>query len=113
MKRYALTDAKVLIDLTSHLFMSSTNNENWVDSGLRDTVSFFSFNANKNYLYTETLLVHLSLQKKVDVIFLQEPSWRTIRHAPSAASLEGEEVVRPPLHRDWNVIYHKPSFLLQ
>jgi endonuclease/exonuclease/phosphatase family metal-dependent hydrolase len=87
--------------------MSSTNYENGVDNGLRDMISFFSFNANKNYLYTETLLVHLSLQKKVDVIFLQEPPWRTIRHAPSAMSEEGEEVVGPPLHHDWNVIYCK------
>jgi endonuclease/exonuclease/phosphatase family metal-dependent hydrolase len=108
-KRYTLTDARVLIDLTSHPLMSSTNNENWVDSGLRDTISFFSFNANKNYLYTKTLLVHLSLQKKVDVIFLQEPPWRTIRHTPSAANLEGEEVIGPPLHHDWNVIYRKPD----
>jgi hypothetical protein len=64
---------------------------------------------NKNYLYTETLLVHLSIQKKVDVIFLQEPPWRTIRHAPSATNLEGKEVIGPPLHRDWNVIYCKPD----
>jgi hypothetical protein len=109
MKRYILADMRILISLTSHLFMSSTNSENWVDSGLRDTISFFSFNANKNYLYTETLLVHLSLQKKVDVIFLQEPPWRTIRHAPSATNLEGEEVIGPPLHRNWNVIYRKPD----
>jgi hypothetical protein len=54
MKRYALADTKVLIDLISHPFMSSINNENWADSGLRDMISFFSFNANKNYLYTET-----------------------------------------------------------
>jgi hypothetical protein len=73
MKRYALTDAKVLADLTLHLFMSSTNYENGADNRLKDTISFFSFNVNKNYLYTETLLVHLSLQRKVDVIFLQEP----------------------------------------
>jgi endonuclease/exonuclease/phosphatase family metal-dependent hydrolase len=64
---------------------------------------------NKNYLYTETLLIHLSIQRKVDVIFLQEPPWRTIRHTPSATNLEGEEVIGPPLHRDWNVIYCKPD----
>jgi hypothetical protein len=109
MKRYALADVKVLVDLTLHLFMSSTNYENRVDDGLKDTISFFSFNANKNYLYTETLLVHLSLQKKVDVRFLQEPLWRTIRHAPSAQNKEGEEVTGPPLHCDWNVIYRKPD----
>jgi hypothetical protein len=74
MKRYALADMKVLIDLTLHLFMSSTNYENRADNGLKDTISFLSFNINKNYLYTETMLVHLSLQKKVDVLFLQEPS---------------------------------------
>jgi hypothetical protein len=109
MKRYVLVDVKVPIGLTSHLFMSSTNSENWADSGLRDTISFLSFNVNKNYLYMETLLVHLSIQRKVDVIFLQEPPWRTIRHAPSVSNLEGEEVVGPPLHRDWNVIYCKPD----
>jgi hypothetical protein len=91
--------------------MSSTNSENWADSGLRDMISFFSFNANKNYLYTETLLVHLSLQKKVDVIFLQKPPWRTIRYTPSATNWEGKEVTRPPLHHDWNVIYCKPDQL--
>jgi hypothetical protein len=108
-KRYTLADVKVLIDLTSHLFMSSTNYENGVDNGLKDTISFFSFNANKNYLYTKTLLIHLSLQKKVDVIFLQEPPWRTIRHTPSAISKEGKVVAGPPLHCDWNVIYRKPD----
>jgi hypothetical protein len=107
MRRYIFADAKVLIDLTSHLFMSSTNYENGADNGLKDIVSFFLFNVNKNYLYTETLLVHLSLQKKVDVLFLQEPPWRTVRHAPSAKSKEGKEVVGPLLHYDWNVIYHK------
>jgi hypothetical protein len=88
MKRYALADAKVLIGLTSDPFMSSTNYENRAENGLKDTISFLSFNVNKNYLYTETLLVHLSLQKKVDVIFLQEPPWRTIRHTPSTSQLE-------------------------
>jgi hypothetical protein len=107
MKRYVFADMRVLIDLTSHLFMSSTNYENRVEEGLRDMISFFSFNINKNYLYMETLLVHLSLQKKVDIIFLQEPPWRTVRHTPSACSKEGEEVVGPPLHHDWNVIYCK------
>jgi hypothetical protein len=87
--------------------MSSTNYENRADEGLRDTISFFFFNINKNYLYMETLLVHLSLQRKVDVIFLQEPPWRMIRHTPSALSKEGEEVSRPPLHCDWNVIFCK------
>jgi hypothetical protein len=109
MRRYALADVKVLINLTLHLFMSSTNYENGADNGLKDTISFLSFNVNKNYLYTETILVHLSLQKKVDVIFLQEPPWRTIRHAPSAVSEEGEEVSGPPLHCDWNMIYRKPD----
>jgi hypothetical protein len=98
MKRYILADTKVLIKLTLHLFMSSTNYKNRVDNGLRDMISFLSFNVNKNYLYTETLLVHLSLQKKVDVIFLQEPLWRTVRHAPSAKSKEGKEVIGLPLH---------------
>jgi hypothetical protein len=55
----------------------------------------------------ETLLVHLSIQRKVDVIFLQEPPWRTIRRAPSATNLEGKEVTGPPLHCDWSVIYCK------
>jgi hypothetical protein len=109
MRRYVLADVKVPISLTSHPFMSSTNSESCTDLGLKDTISFLSFNVNKNYLYTETLLVHLSLQRKVDVIFIQEPPWRTIRHAPSATNLEGEEVIGPPLHRDWNVIYRKPD----
>jgi hypothetical protein len=97
-KRYALTGAKVLIKLTLCHFISSTNYENGVDDGLKNTISFLSFNVNKNYLYTETLLVHLSLQKKVDIIFLQEPPWRTIRCAPSVKLKEGKEVVGPPLH---------------
>jgi hypothetical protein len=84
MRRYAITDMRVLISLTLHLFMSSTNYENGADKGLKDMISIFSFNVNKNYLYTETLLVHLSLQKKVDIILLQEPPWRTIRHTLSA-----------------------------
>jgi endonuclease/exonuclease/phosphatase family metal-dependent hydrolase len=109
MRKYVLADMKVPIGLTLPLFMSSTNSENWADLGLRDTISFLSFNVNKNYLYMETLLVHLSIQRKVDVIFLQEPPWRTIRHAPSATSTVGKEVVGPLLHHDWNVIYRKPD----
>jgi hypothetical protein len=109
MRRYVLADTKVPIGLMLHPFMSSTNSESCADSGLKDTIFFLSFNVNKNYLYMETLLVHLSLQRKVDVIFIQKPPWRTIRHAPLATSLEGKEVIGPPLHCDWNVIYHKPD----
>ncbi|KAF5318521.1 hypothetical protein D9619_010814 [Psilocybe cf. subviscida] len=44
-----------------------------------------------------------------DVLFVQEPPWRLIRSAPSAVSVEGEEVVGAPNHPSWLAMVRPPD----
>jgi hypothetical protein len=53
--------------------MISSDLSNDQGEGVKEFLSIFSFNANKNYAYVETLLVTLSLNKKMDIILLQKP----------------------------------------
>ena len=68
----------------------------------------FCQNVNRNYGYMDTLLA--SLYEQYDLLFIQEPPWRRIRSAPSAASRDGEDVIGPPISPNWGVI-HRPSSL--
>lgn len=61
-----------------------------------------TFNIAKSW---DELVVLLESQcKSLDIVFLQEPPWRLIRHAPSARSKEGAEVWGSPRHPKWNCI---------
>ncbi|KAF5309953.1 hypothetical protein D9619_010447 [Psilocybe cf. subviscida] len=58
----------------------------------------------------ETLDVLLESHKQVyDVLFVKEPPWRLIRSAPSAVSVEGEEVVGAPNHPSWVAMVRPPD----
>ena len=62
----------------------------------------FTFNIAKSY---ESLNVFLEREcNKFDVLFLQEPPWRLIRHAPSATDKEGSEVIGSPRHPQWSCL---------
>ena len=66
-----------------------------------------TFNIAKSYELCDVLLE--SCKDKYDVIFLQEPPWRTIRTAPSASSKEGDPVMGAPKHPAWTSMTRKPS----
>jgi hypothetical protein len=59
----------------------------------------FCQNVNRNYGYMDTLLA--SLDDEYDLLFIQEPSWRLIRSAPSSSLCDGEDVIGPPLNPNW------------
>jgi hypothetical protein len=58
-----------------------------------------SFNIAKNYDILNVLLEREC--NHFDVLCIQEPPWRLIRHAPSTVSREGTEVVGAPRHPQW------------
>jgi len=64
----------------------------------------FCQNVNRNIALLESLLV-LSINN-FDIIFIQEPPWRLVRHAPSGKDPEGEPVIRTTIHLDWGLTIH-------
>ncbi|KAF5319438.1 hypothetical protein D9619_008864 [Psilocybe cf. subviscida] len=48
-------------------------------------------------------------RKWINARYAQEPPWRLIRTAPSAASVEGEEVVGAPNHPQWLAMVRPPE----
>ncbi|KXN83940.1 hypothetical protein AN958_00791 [Leucoagaricus sp. SymC.cos] len=68
-------------------------------SGVMRDVRIFSQNVNRNYGHIDMLLDNI--KDSFDVIFLQEPPWRTIRQTVSVTLPEGDDVVGTPKHPDW------------
>ena len=54
-------------------------------------------------MYLDVLLE--TLYKDFDVLFVQEPPWRTIRQAPSSSNKEGEDVTGAPMHPEWRAFW--------
>jgi len=65
----------------------------------------FCQNVNRNSLLLECILA--SSIDDFDIIFIQEPPWRLIRHAPSGVAPEGDPVIGTVIHPDWGLIVHK------
>jgi hypothetical protein len=59
-------------------------------------------NVNRNYALLDSVLA--SRSDEFDLLFVQEPPWNLIRHAPSAATRAGEAVVGAPINPDWGCI---------
>ncbi|KAF4613671.1 hypothetical protein D9613_007683 [Agrocybe pediades] len=77
---------------------------------MRDTtkeIRLFSHNVAKNYMYLDVLLE--TLQNSFDVLFVQEPPWRTIRQAPSPNNRDGEDIVGAPMHPAWLYMVRPPT----
>src|SRR5215469_2670892 len=68
-----------------------------------DSICIYSQNVNCNYNLTSDLLE--SLKDSTDVIFIQDPSWRLIRHAPSSEHVEGQPVEGLPIHPEWVIMF--------
>ncbi|TFK17354.1 hypothetical protein FA15DRAFT_576550, partial [Coprinopsis marcescibilis] len=62
-------------------------------------IRVLSFNVAQNFLHVDTILE--SSKEDFDIIFVQEPPWRTVRHAPSTTTREGDAVIGAPNHPDW------------
>jgi hypothetical protein len=70
-------------------------------------VRVLTFNIAKNYKDLDVLLECEC--EHVDVLFIQEPPWQLIRHAPSAMSKEGIEVRGAPIHPNWMCMVRQPE----
>nr|BAB32469.1 Pol-like protein Pol-1 [Tricholoma matsutake] len=66
----------------------------------------FSQNVNRNWGYMDSLLA--DFVDDYDLLLIQEPPWRLIRHAPSAYNREGEEVIGAPMSPNWGTLV-RPS----
>src|SRR5882672_8499051 len=71
------------------------------------SVDIYSQNINKNFDYTSDVLE--MKRSSCDVIFLQEPPWRTVRYTVSTKDREGDPVLGPPIHPAWTCIYRCPK----
>ena len=71
------------------------------------SIRIVTFNVAKNYMYLDTILENL--KSSTDILFVQEPPWQLIRHAPSASSREGEAVVGAPQHPSWMTMVRNPG----
>ncbi|KAF4622833.1 hypothetical protein D9613_001563 [Agrocybe pediades] len=58
-------------------------------------------------MYLDVLLE--TLQNSFDVLFVQEPPWRTIRQAPSPNNRDGEDIVGAPMHPAWLYMVRPPT----
>jgi len=70
-------------------------------------IRVYSHNVAKNYLYLDVLLE--TLYNDFDVLFIQEPPWRTIRQVPSSSNKEGDDVIRAPMHPEWLYMVRPPQ----
>jgi hypothetical protein len=77
-----------------------------VDNGMVGSIHIISHNVNHSYEHVETLLQTVGV---ADILFIQEPPRRLIRHTFSASSDEGEAVMGAPLHPDWSLFENPPS----
>ena len=61
-------------------------------------LKFFLQNVWKNNFLINTIL---EVNYNFDIIFIQEPSWMTLRTIPSSENLEGIPLLSIPSHLDW------------
>jgi len=65
----------------------------------------FCQNVNRNVTLLESILA--SSIDNFDLLFIQEPPWRLVRHAPLGTNPKGEPVIRTVIHPDWGLIIRK------
>src|SRR6201747_319568 len=62
----------------------------------------YCININRNTNFTGTLLK--KLQKDIDILFIQEPSYRLIHNILSATNPDSNPLVGTPTHPAWTLI---------
>jgi len=70
-------------------------------------IRVYLHNVAKNYMYLDVILK--TLYNDFDVLFVQEPPWRTIRQAPSASNKEGDDIIGAPMHPEWLYMVRPPQ----
>jgi hypothetical protein len=98
MPRYVLSKSVAGSHSTVLFLMSSSNPRNRGGT-LVEGIRIVTFNIAKDYTLVDVLLK--TSKKDFDILFLQEPPWRTIRHAPSATDREGAPIVGSPRRPYW------------
>ena len=68
-------------------------------------LKIFSQNIRKNNFLINTIL---EVNQSFDTIFIQEPSWTTIRSIPSSMNCEGIPLVGIPNHSNWLIFAREP-----
>ena len=68
-------------------------------------LKIFSQNIQKNNFLINTIL---EVNQSFDIIFIQEPSWTTIRSIPSSMNYEGIPLVGIPNHPNWLTFAREP-----
>ncbi|KAF4614683.1 hypothetical protein D9613_002817 [Agrocybe pediades] len=59
--------------------------------------------------YDRTWIEAKYRENSFDVLFVQEPPWRTIRQAPSPNNRDGEDIVGAPMHPAWLYMVRPPT----
>ncbi|KXN80757.1 hypothetical protein AN958_07852 [Leucoagaricus sp. SymC.cos] len=75
--------------------------------GVIGDVCIFLQNVNKNYAHVDYVLE--ALKDSFDILFFQEPPWRTIRQMVSTTSEGGNDVMGAPKHPDWLYMVRPPT----
>jgi hypothetical protein len=70
-----------------------------------DNLCIYSQNVGKKHNWTITLLERM--KTAIDVLFLQEPPWATVRYTASLTEKDGTPIKGPPIHPDWIPMYPK------
>ncbi|KXN92968.1 hypothetical protein AN958_09092 [Leucoagaricus sp. SymC.cos] len=78
-----------------------------VSSGVVREVQVFSQNVNRNYAHLDMLLDNI--KDTFDIVFIQEPPWRTIRQMVLTTSPEGDDVMGAPKHPTWLYMVRTPT----
>jgi len=68
-------------------------------------LKIFSQNVQKNNFIINTIL---EVNRDFDIIFIQEPSWMTIRNIPSTSNVEGIPLLGVPNHLNWLTFARDP-----
>jgi hypothetical protein len=70
-----------------------------------DNLRIYSQNVGKKHNWTIYLLEQM--KTAVDVLFLQELPWATVRYTASLTEKDGTPIKGPPIHPDWIPMYPK------
>ena len=76
-------------------------------SGVIKDIRVFCQNVYRNYEHVDFLLEHC--KETYDVLFIQEPPWRTVHQTISTRDPEGDPVVGVPKHPDWLTVVRVSS----
>jgi len=77
----------------------------WLYIMISKDLKIFSQNVWKNNFLINTIL---EVNQNFDIIFIQEPSWITIRSIPSLVNREGIPLVGIPNHPNWLIFVREP-----